>query len=371
MYNQLMALTNLDAFYFKDSVVNGNTYRVFMYRLAGYTEFCLPGALEARGITYLLLPDQDPICVCRPFKKFFNLGETPFTMNLDLTQIARIAEKADGSLISTVWDPVTNYFGVKSKQSFESEQAVEAWKYLNLEENKGLLADTKLFVSRGYTVNFEYTSPLNRIVLEYKTTQLKVLGIRNNVTGELYNIHDEFFDGNSKVNSICSHWVEEHTLETFPHALEDIPNLTGIEGYVVTMKDGLMYKHKTEWYKSLHHLKDSVSSERRLFDAIIEETIDDVKTMFPTDTVSLDRIKAMEDFVIPKYNHLVKTVEAFYKDNKDLTRKDYAIKGQLELGMLFNLAMMLFLGKDPKFKDFAKKFRKEYFDIKDEVLSTD
>lgn len=367
MYSSLMALANSsDAFYFKDSIVNKNVYRVFMYRLAGYTEFCLPNALEARGITYLLLPDHDPVLVCRPFKKFFNLGETPFTMNLDLTQIARIAEKADGSLISTVYDRFTNHFCLKSKQSFESEQAIAATEYLRHGDNMPLLYETFKLARNGYTVNFEYTSPLNRIVLEYPITSLKVLGVRHNETGVLL----EKFEL-SEYLTILGAWVEEHTLETFPHSIEDIPNLTGIEGFVVTLKDGLMYKHKTEWYKSLHHLKDSVSSERRLFDSIIDETIDDVKTMFPTDTLALERIKAMEDLVIPKYNSLVKTVEAFHTTNKDLTRKDYAIKGQAELGMLFNLAMMLFLGKDPKFKDFAKKFRKEYFGVKEEEVSND
>ena len=54
LYDELMALQSNEAFYFVDQSVGDCDYRIFLYRLASYTEFCLPGALESRGITFLM-----------------------------------------------------------------------------------------------------------------------------------------------------------------------------------------------------------------------------------------------------------------------------------------------------------------------------
>ena len=45
-----MRLTDTsEAFYFKDFPLNDAIYRIFNYRLASYTEFLAPNALECRG----------------------------------------------------------------------------------------------------------------------------------------------------------------------------------------------------------------------------------------------------------------------------------------------------------------------------------
>ncbi|MFT2622084.1 RNA ligase, partial [Escherichia coli] len=51
--------------------------------------------------------DVDDILVriaSRPMEKFFNLNETPFTMNLDLSKVKYMLAKEDGSLVSTYLD---------------------------------------------------------------------------------------------------------------------------------------------------------------------------------------------------------------------------------------------------------------------------
>jgi hypothetical protein len=63
------------------------------------------------------------------------------------------------------------------------------------------------------------------------------------------------------------------------------------KAYVYTFKDGTMVKVKTDWYKTLHHLKDSVNATRHLFEAVIDERIDDVKAMFASDQFTMDRIQ--------------------------------------------------------------------------------
>src|SRR4051812_34761660 len=98
LYQNLMKLTDEnEAFYFVDY----GPYRVFNYRLASYTDFMSPDALEARGIMFYVNewdPADLPKLVCRPFKKFFNKDENPLTMGLDFSpeNVERVAVKEDG-----------------------------------------------------------------------------------------------------------------------------------------------------------------------------------------------------------------------------------------------------------------------------------
>lgn len=372
LYDQLLELTTTsEAFYFKDYILPqdpGYIYRVFNYRLASYTDFLQPGALESRGTTFILNEKQNYVgLVSRPWKKFFNLNENPFTMGLNLNtdNIKHVATKADGSLISTFCNPITGYFGVKSKQDFFSSQSFLARDFLQNRKNIELWEELHELALWGYTVIMELVSPLNRIVLPYDTTDIIILGVRDNTTGKRYDKDSSALEG---FPNVISKWVDEDFSkeESFINSVKTMEN---IEGFVVTLKDGLMFKCKTDWYVILHHLKDSVSSTRRLFEAVILETTDDLKEMFHDDKGQLDRISSMEQKVIPVYNHMISLVERFYKENKELDRKSYAIKGQQELGQLFNLAMSLYLGRltQDQYKDFAIKYRKEYFEIEETI----
>lgn len=364
LYNNLLRLTKEnEAFYYMDY----GPYRVFNYRLASYTDFLAPDALEARGIMFYMYGDNKdiPHLVCRPFKKFFNKDENPMTMNLDWSwkNIKKIAIKEDGSIISSYIDIPTEELRLKSKQSLVSEQTKMANEFLRSPENQAFREEVETITKAGNTVIFELVSPVNRIVLEYKKTELRVLGIRENSTGRLLDFFDKGF--NLMYPKIAENWCLEH----IPHDMSVtdpgvIAELEGIEGYVYTFHNGLMVKVKTNWYKTLHHLKDSVNATRHLFEAVIEERIDDVKAMFSTDEFTMNRIKTMEDLVIPKFNHMVRTVEDFYGQFKELSRKDYAVKGQKELGGFFSLAMEKYIGRDPDYKHFAKKYREEHFGVK-------
>ena len=363
MYNQMLDLTTRnEAFYFVDYEKYGNTYRVFNYRLASWTDFQEPFAKEMRGITFLMLPGKDPIIVSRPFAKFFNLNENPDVMNLDLSKATCYEEKADGSLIATFYDDVTGEFGLKSKQAFFSEQAVMAEQVL--QQNIALHRNVEFLAANNYTVLMELCSPANRIVLEYETTHLKVHGVRHNITG-LYLEKNDLPD----FPALQAAWVDQVVCQGLP---EDFVASTvaskGIEGYVVQGPWG-RFKLKSEWYCNLHHLKDSISTTKSLIESIIYERVDDVKALFKTDAFTLNRIKEMEEKVIPIFNHIVKTTETFVVVNKDLTRKDFAVKGQADIPQYFHLAMNKYLGKEPDYKDFCMKFYRELFAVKDEDVS--
>lgn len=352
LFNDLMTLcASNEAFYFVDHVYDGVTYRVFTYRLASYSDFRLPGALECRGHTFRL--DETPVLVSLPMEKFFNVGENPMTMNLDWEKVVRVDDKRDGSLISTVAVEGINFI-LKSKTSFTSQQARDAMALLATPEYTALYLHLSRLVFNGYTVNMEYTAPTNQIVLGYKDAELRVLNIRCMETGNYlpldasgippqYLVDTYYFD----VNDL---WVDKARTEV------------GIEGYVLWFENGMKAKLKTDWYSNLHLQKEQITNPRRLFESVLMEQSDDLKTLFLEDPQSIQRIEEMEVKAKTLYNRLHKLVDDFYQANKHLSRKDYAILGQqvLKADGVFSQAMNLYLEKDMGLREHLIKNYKSF-----------
>ena len=369
LFNNLMTLCNSnEAFYFADQELEGRTYRIFNYRLATYTHFQEPDALECRGIMFEIDGDGNATrLAAHPQIKFFNLGENPFTMDLDITDssIDRIELKEDGSLMSSfVYEDNSHVtLGIKSKGSLHSDQCAMTYKYL--EHNRDLEEELRQIGKEGYTVNMELTSPNNRIVLNYAETKLVVLNIRCTSTGRQLrqNELDEI-----KYPLLFKHWVPEawHLgYDTGAMLVHRAKDLIDIEGFIVYLRNGTVFKLKTEWYLIQHRAKDNVDSPRRLFEAAINEATDDLRSLFHDNQMVLDRIEEMETFAAGIYNNTIDKVEKFVEANRDLIksgdRKSFAIKGQQELeGKIFGLAMQCYTGKEPDYKAFCLKHWRDW-----------
>jgi len=391
IYDDLMQLVeNNEAFYYVDQhIFDGlsssidTVYRIFLYRLASYTDFLNPSALECRGITFEVTEEgknAQPIrLAAMPMEKFFNLHENPFTMDLDLSAVESVMLKADGSLISAFKH--NGYLRLKTKGSLWSDQAMAAMGWLHDHENQPLLNEITLLVNHGFTVNMEWCAPDNRIVINYQEPKLVILNIRNNEDGSYVRYPDRVDEGFVEIHK---HWIELEQPKDINEFVKQIPSMKDVEGYVVCISSGQPHaktqlangdccigiqhvKIKTEWYLTQHRAKDSIDSPRRLFEAVLEEATDDLKSLFHDNPYVLNKIDEMEKFVEVRYNHLVDTVERFYERNKGLERKEYAILGQQEMDrMQFGLAMMKYLDKPVSYKDAMKKAWKHY-GLKDAV----
>jgi len=361
-YTELMALCGSDdAFFFKDCEKDGISYRIFNYRLVSYTQFQKPSALNCRGIMYDVTDPTAPRLVSLPMQKFFNYEEGG--VDHSAHQIGCIMEKMDGSLISTYIHQGELAF--KSKGSLTSSQAISATKYVN---DRPALKDAILDgVSKGFTLNFEYTSPENRVVVPYQDERLTLLSARCNSTFENY-----FGSALTRFQGLVPYIVEPQDGCTISHRelVESVRARTEGEGVVVEIGERLV-KIKSDRYLLLHQTKDSVNSSKRLFEAIIEEATDDLRSLFADDPYVLAKIAAMEAKVQPIFNHIVNTVETFYETNKSLTRKDFAIKVQAEFPQFMGMIMGLFTGRTPDYKTFAKKYRVEIFGICDDQPETE
>ena len=377
LYSDLMTLIeNNEAFYFKDFEKDGAEFRIFNYRLASYGDFCLPNALECRGHMFLMKDGQPIRLASLPMSKFFNIYENPFTENLDLDTVTDIMVKEDGSLISTYYNHSSyssnHSLHFKTKGSLTSDQvlAVEAY-FQNVDEDGKLFYnELDILTCDGHTVNMEWTSPNNRIVLGYEREALVVLNVRDNDTGEYISKSTLETYG---YQSIISHWVKSvlsgENIGTF---VKEIPSMENIEGYVLRLSSGQHIKVKTDWYLVRHRTKDSINHPRNLFAAIISEAVDDIRSLFHNDPISIKIINDMVALVEPKYNHLIKTVETFYEANKTQTRKDYAIKAQGLQDGLMGLYMNLYIGRENDYKDFAIKNYKMFIgEVKEDIDEQD
>lgn len=370
LFEQLTQLVSInDAFYFSDQQLDNTTYRIFNYRLSSYSDFLIPGALECRGIMFALTEEGEyESLVSLPMHKFFNLYENPITSNIDLNEVEQLETKSDGSLISTFLhlSPSGWEVRLKSKGSISSDQVVAATKWFTAPENSHFYDMVESFVLEGFTVNMEWVAPDNRIVLGYLIPRLIVLCIRDILTGTYWNKDHsdhgilEYFEPTVDLNGL-----------SIPEFINQIPDmLDDIEGFVCKTPI-LWFKVKTKKYLALHHCKDSVNNPRRLFEVILNEGIDDVKSMFHKDELLMKQINDMEQKVDHIYNHMVKEVETFYAVNKHLDRKDYAIKAQAEVTKLyFGLVMNKYVQKPDKYKEFLVSKWKD-LGIKDESINND
>lgn len=367
LFSDLMALCERnEAFYYVDQYdTNGTQYRVFTYRLASYTDFQNRNATECRGHTFRKDGDEWKLASL-PMQKFFNFGEhLGWGTEMDLSSISMVMDKLDGSLISTVQD-VDGHFFLKSKTSFTSQQVKEATQLLNTAKYANFKNAISHHTAAGRTVNMEYCSPSNQIVIGYSEPMLKVLNVRCHNDGS-YLSYDRLLQdfGEDFV-------VKTHELPSDPKQfMLDAEKMTGIEGFVVCFANGLWVKHKTDAYCTLHHLKDSINNARRLWEACVNETADDLRALFHEDPISIAKIIDMEEKASSIFNHIHKTVFSFYEENKHLDRKEYAIKGQDMLAKdgTFSLAMNAYLNKEVDIKAFMVKNYKKYGVTDEEVVN--
>ncbi len=380
-YENLIELVKKDeAFFFKDFNLDNYIYRIFNYRLANWTSFHEnPSAKDCRGIMFDITHPDDIKLASLPPEKFFNYEEG----NVQHSQykIGDKMEKMDGSLISTYLHDGQLY--LKSKMSLFSDQANAANALLF--KNKKMLNELQKIQEMEFTTNLEFTSPDNPIVISYQEDKLTVLSIRSHENGmNLFATRlKEFLEKNNFqecLKNLVSYQNLSHQEIDHEKFMNEIRNEQKGEGYVFEVivnhlsdnYQSYLVKGKNLKYIALHHTKDSVNSNKRLFEAIIREASDDLRALFATDEFVLQRIQKMEDQVKPIYNKIISDVEAFYEENKNLIKKDFAIKvGQEMPKSYMSLIMNLYVGKSNNYKDFAIKHQKDIFMIDNVVFDAE
>lgn len=336
-----------------------NGYTVVCYAISDDDTFGGDDSLyarECRGITF----NRDGMIAVRPFHKFFNVGEREETLdyNLPWDNVEFVYDKRDGSMITPLI--VDGKIVCKSKKTFDSDVAVVATELINTLDNY------KLFIQRcdekNVTAIFEFTSPNNRIVLPYEKPELVLLNVRDNISGEYRDDYVTFANEFYAI-PIVEKFTEFHVDGKFSYAKmkEAQETRENVEGWVIQFKNGDMVKAKTAWYLALHRLV-VFRSERAIAEMVLDEKIDDMKSAMTATGADMSKIHEIEHRVVQELIALEKTVEVVIADHVGFTRKDFAIKHKEH--ELFGLLMNAFIGKEPDYAGFFKKFYlKEKFSL--------
>jgi len=160
---------------------------------------------------------------------------------------------------------------------------------------------------------------MNRVVIKYDNSDLILLRLRDNKTGNYLSI--DSYDLSKPMS--------------FKFSLNDLmslkSSLEGIEGWIVEFVDGQKVKIKTDWYHSLHRiLTDYSNREDYLIDMILNEKIDDVLSVldygsesriFVEGVLDTTNRKLLEisneiDRLLSTYNGDKKLFALEYKDHK-------------------------------------------------------
>lgn len=355
LYSDLMNLvhTSDGSFIIKDYPIENNPnqlFRIFTYDLPKYSEFLQPNAKNCRGTMFFI--DNDKIqLVALPMKKFFSLGEGPQSNKLKITDAAYAYLKIDGSLLTSYICPIDSILKFKSKNM----PTYLEYDLVKKSIPEDLWMEISALTSTGISVDLEMTTPKNRVILEHTDYSVNVLKARKLEDGTDINIRSIEFSNQYPI--ISKYLVKSIDIKTFDM------NSKEIEGCVLEMPDGTMYKVKTIPYLKMVLViggQDRTKDQEYIYAATLHEVIDEIRSLyhyknnspnFPIEEI-LANIDKVEAYAIKTYRELIEYINNFYEENKNLNRKDYAFKAKEEKGFT-SVLMQKYLGQKIDYKAIA------------------
>jgi RNA ligase len=338
-------------FYESKHKVDGYDISIFNYRLAQPANFETPiegnskiKAHELRGLTFVFNKDGSLFDRYLMLDKFWNMNQSPCSMYSIVKdyKIKSVYNKEDGSIASFVKLPSGRVIA-RSKTSFISEQAIEIQKIYDRWPN------VKQFVNFCLDKNivpiFEYVSPTNRIVIPYANTDLILLRMRDNLTGEYLDL----VDYSNRLDGITVAPSMDHSLEELVE-LKDV--IEGKEGWIVQFENGKMVKIKSKWYCDLHGLfTQELNRENTLISLVIDEKIDDIISQLGEESSKREEVdeisRIVNDEVSNVSNIVDGLIEEFLSDpnqSEHYRKKHFALK--YRKNPYFGLVMSVINGRD-------------------------
>jgi T4 RnlA family RNA ligase len=308
--------------------LDGYNISIFNYRLATPQNFKNPildkniSANELRGLTFVFDNDGKVWKRFLLLDKFWNMNQSECSMYSVVKnyKIKNIYSKEDGSIASFIQLPNGKVYG-RSKTSFISDQAIEIQKIYDNWPN--IQTFVNWCMNNDIVPIFEYVAPTNRIVVPYANTDLILLRMRDNATGEYLDI-DNYVD---KLDGIS---IAENIKGLTLDDLVELKSVeSGKEGWIVQFENGKMIKIKTEWYSRLHGLFTmELERENTLIALIINETIDDVLSQLgETETKKREEVQKITDVINNFIKNKSEEIDELMKEFKGDVR-DFAIKNK-------------------------------------------
>lgn len=300
-------------FYESQFTIGGYKISIFNYRYVTYKDFKKFNAFELRGLTFVFNSDGSIYKRFLLMEKFFNLNENEST-SLEIIKNKKIKSvylKEDGSIINFIELPNGRILA-KSKTSFDSEQAHIAQKLYDTNPKLNHFVNNS--IKNNTNPIFELVGPKNRIVVKYDITELILIRLRDNGSGDYIDIDTSDFNKPQR----------------FSFSLMDMVNLkselVNIEGWIVEFVDGQKIKIKTDWYLSLHKIfTDFSQREDHLISLILDEKIDDVLSVLDFGSESRLFVEKLISKTHNKINHIKSEINRLLSDYSG-DKKEFSMK---------------------------------------------
>jgi RNA ligase len=326
---------------------NGITMSLYLFMDS--KTFDSPEARECRGAAF----DEDGILVSRPLHKFFNMGEKDYLSPDKLkerTDVAAVFDKLDGSMVATAW--VKGDLAWRSKKSFDSDIVKLTHEFFEDKANVGIEKFAYYCAFYGMTAIFELTHPKAQIVVPQDKVQLRLLHVRDNLTGNYVMLNPNHAVW-TMIHELNVPVVQRHKM-TMEQVIESLETMEYAEGYVVQFMDGDMVKMKCPWYTRLHR-SITFLRERDIAVLAVNEQLDDMKQHMREVGIPLEKVEAVETRLKDILLGIRSEIEALYEGDKHLDKKSFAIKNSKH--PLFGLAMNMYNGVTFNLNEWYEKSR--------------
>lgn len=281
-----------------------------------------PIVRECRGLT--LDRGENWVVVGRAFDRFFNLGEhAELTDTFDWSDF-ECYTKEDGSL-TTLYSMGGQGWKVNTRGSFADSEcnfSGKTWSELFFEllNNKDQWNQPNDLCHR-YTYIFEFWTPYNKVVRIYDESQIILIGVRDNVTGEDLSgaACDIIAEAEGWRRPTCLKFKSLKEIEDFLEKQEEIDPT--FEGVVVRDKNGLRMKIKSKTYVALHRLGSdgNLFNPKNILPFILAGEKDELFTYFPEVKETYYEVEAKVKAAFDQLN------QVFYEAREIKEQKAFAI----------------------------------------------
>lgn len=218
--------------------------------------------------------------VARSFRRFFNYGEMQ-DQNFDWNDFY-CEHKEDGSLMVLYY--YKGQWRVNTRGSYANMRFNEAYDKTWSEAFFEILDRSKLSrICKACSYVFEYCSPWNQVVRQYKTPELYLLSVFDNVDNFEYS-PDVAEDVSKILGRPRPHVVPMRHIGDIQSWLEDCEDPT-FEGFVLRDNYDRRIKVKSAKYVALHHLHDNgnLALPKRMLPFVLSDNgeEDELLTYFP------------------------------------------------------------------------------------------
>jgi hypothetical protein len=291
---------------------------------------------ECRG---LILEENTWDVVCKPFNRFFNLGENPSNDKSFNWEHSTALDKEDGSLMN-LWKYRDKLY-CSTRFSFASHPigvGLDTWENyffscLNLDGANDVMQD---YGEYPITLSFEFCSPYNKVVRSYSAPQVFLLAAHDNWI--LSEISDSYVNDFAQMINVARprlhRFANVQEVQDFIAAEADKD--ATFEGVVVKDCNTLRMKIKNSSYLALHRMRgngDNMFHPKNLVAFVLQQKDrDELLVYFP-------EVKPFLDKMVINYNKLMKELENYwfcYHDEKSQRKFAEGVKNCRLSSILFN-----------------------------------